>query len=220
MAEALWPREVYLRPIILGLPGHKGGRTNYARVKKDLLRQLKQDPNAYCSTMIDFYALGEGFPATPLPFGMRQIDKVLLIERAILEDISATIPEFRPDLRLIPYLCLHEFEALLFSDVAAFAGALRRPELASSLQRARADFATPEDINEGTDTAPSKRIAAICPSYRKVIDGTLAAAAIGIARCGANARISKAGSSASSRCQNSDSGSQMPSKNRSTQVLR
>ena len=48
LAEALWPSQVYLTPIILGVPGHQGGRTNYARVQKDLLRKLKQDTGAYC----------------------------------------------------------------------------------------------------------------------------------------------------------------------------
>ncbi len=76
LAEALWPRQVYLTPIILGVPGHKGGRTNYARVQKDILRQLKQDPTAYCSTMIDFYGLGQGFPGTPPPAHFSSIQKV------------------------------------------------------------------------------------------------------------------------------------------------
>jgi hypothetical protein len=34
LAEALWPHQVYLTPIIVGVPGHKGGRTNYARVQR------------------------------------------------------------------------------------------------------------------------------------------------------------------------------------------
>ena len=86
LAETLWPRGVLLTPIILGVPGHKGGRTNYARVRKDLLRQLKQDPGAHCSTMIDFYALGDGYPGMPTPQGMSQIDKVRRIEGAIQRD--------------------------------------------------------------------------------------------------------------------------------------
>lgn len=37
LAPACWPHEVYLTPILLGVPGHKGGRPNYERVKKDVL---------------------------------------------------------------------------------------------------------------------------------------------------------------------------------------
>jgi hypothetical protein len=67
LAPALWHREIYLTPIILGVPGHKGGNVNYARVKKDILLHLRQDPEAYCSTMLDLYGLGEGFPGVPPP---------------------------------------------------------------------------------------------------------------------------------------------------------
>jgi len=67
LSQALWPRQVYLMPIIVGPPGHKGGNPNYPRVKKDIVTLLKQDSTTYCSTMLDFYGLGEGFPGLPLP---------------------------------------------------------------------------------------------------------------------------------------------------------
>ena len=182
LAEALWPRQVYLTPIILGVPGHKGGRTNYTRIQKDLLRQLKQDPTAYCSTMIDFYGLGQGFPGTPLPPHLTSIQKVERIELAIKDDICGRIPDFRPESRLIPYLSLHEYEGLLFSDPVAFAQALRQPNVTYRFRQIRDNFPTPEDINDHAETAPSKRVTAIYPAYRKVIEGTLAARAVGIER--------------------------------------
>src|SRR5258707_8467443 len=104
------PHQVYLTPIILGVPGHKGGRTNYARVQKDLIRQLKQDTTAFCSTMIDFYGLGKGFPGTPPPANLTNLQKVEHVERAVKEDVCERIPDFSPDVRLIPYLSLHEYE--------------------------------------------------------------------------------------------------------------
>jgi hypothetical protein len=182
LAEDLWRREVqvHLTPIILGVPGHKGGRTNYARVQKDLLRQLKQDPTAYCSTMIDFYGLGRGFPGTPLPPHLGNVRKVEHIESAIKDDICDRIPDFRPDVRLIPYLSLHEYEGLLFSDPDALAQALNMPNLAHRFHQVRNGFPTPEDIDDSPDSAPSKRVIAIYSAYRKVIEGTLAARAVGI----------------------------------------
>ena len=182
LAEALWPHEVYLTPIILGVPGHKGGRTNYGRVQKDLLRQLKQDPIAFCSTMIDFYGLGQGFPGTPLPPHLANIQKVEHIERAIKDDICSRIPDSCPDVRLIPYLSLHEYEGLLFSDPDALAQALKQPSLAHRFHQVRNDFLTPEDINDDPERAPSKRVVTIYSAYRKVIEGTLAAKAVGIER--------------------------------------
>jgi hypothetical protein len=222
LAEALWPRSVLLTPIILGVPGHKGGRTNYARVRKDLLRQLKQDPGAHCSTMIDFYALGDGYPGTPTPEGMSQIDKVRRIERAIQNDIRREIPELRPDLRMIPYLSLHEYESLLFSDPAAFAEALRRPDLAARLQGVREHFPTPEDINDGPQTAPQN---AWLPSVRPTGKSSTARSPrsrSALSRCEANARISAIGSSDWNLCQTSESAccAQTPSRNRSTHVFR
>ena len=180
LAEALWPHQVLLTAIILGVPGHKGGRTNYARLQKDVLRQLKQDRTAYCSTMLDFYGLGRGFPGTPVPSDLTSIQKVEHIERAIKDDICGRIPEFCPDLRLIPYLSLHEYEGLLFIDPDGFAHALRSPKLAARFAGVRNDFPTPEDINDDPEMAPSKRVISIFPRYRKVIDGNLAATAVGI----------------------------------------
>jgi hypothetical protein len=182
LAEALWPYQVFLTAVLLGVPGHKGGRPNYPRVQKDILSQLKQDQTAYCSTMIDYYGLGPGFPGLPLPPNLTPLQSVEHIEHFIQADIQQRIPDFRPDLRLIPYLSLHEYEALLFSDPAAFAGALRRPNLASQFSAIRSDFATPEDIDNNPATAPSKRVIAEHPGYRKVIEGTLAARAVGIPR--------------------------------------
>jgi hypothetical protein len=180
LAEVLWPHHLYVTPIILGVPGHKGGRTNYARVKKDVVRQLKQDPTAFCSTMLDFYGLGSGLPGMPIPHHLPSIEKAVRIEEAFKEDICNLIPDFRPDTRFVPYLQLHDYEGLLFSDSPAFATAIRQPHLAQSFQAVRDTFPTPEDINDDANTAPSKRVLRAYPAYCKVIDGTLAARAVGI----------------------------------------
>ena len=42
VAPILWPCAVFLIPMILGRPGHKGGNTKYARFKRDVILQLKQ----------------------------------------------------------------------------------------------------------------------------------------------------------------------------------
>jgi hypothetical protein len=83
LAEVLQLRNVYITPIILGVPGHQGGRTNYARVQKDILLRLKQDQKSYCTTMIDFYGLGRGFPGIPLPPHLSNVEKVEHIETAV-----------------------------------------------------------------------------------------------------------------------------------------
>jgi len=180
LAPALWSQQVYLNPIVLGSPGHKGGNPNYARVRKDVVRQLKEDASAFCSTMLDFYGLGKGFPGTPLPPTFSNLDKVTHVEQAVKLDIIAQVPKLRADVRFIPYLQLHEFEGLLFSDPAAFARGINQPDLASEFQNIRKGFRTPEDIDDSPNTAPSKRVLNLCPSYNKKLNGTQAAAAVGI----------------------------------------
>ena len=180
LAESLWPFDVDLTPIRLGVPGHRGGRPNYARLEKDLQTYLKQESGTYCSSMLDFYGLGDNFPGMPVPPGLSGAAKAEHIERAIKADFCQRFPALRPDLRLIPYIQLHEYEGLLFSDPAAFADAISRPALTGAFEGIRALFETPEDINDDSATAPSKRVLAVHPSYRKVLHGTQAARAVGI----------------------------------------
>ena len=180
LAPVLWPRQVSLIPILLGAPGHQGGHTAYARVKKDILLHLKQDRTAYCSTMLDFYRLGRGFPGAPPTPNLPNLEKVARIEEAVRADIIDQAPDLRPDIRFLPYLQLHEYEGLLFSDPAAFASGIGQHHLAQRFAAIRAQFRTPEDINDGPDTAPSKQVLAAYPPYRKVPDGTLAAQAVGV----------------------------------------
>ena len=174
------PFAVFLRPIVVGTPGHKGGRVTYQRVRNDVLRALKQDHAAYCSTLFDFYGLGNDFPSLGQTMHDPASVKVDHLEKAILRDIVQRIPEFRPDARFIPYIQLHEFEGLLFSDPTVLAAAMFREDLAPKLHAIRNGFASPEEINDSPQTAPSKRIIGLNQAYNKVISGSLAAEQMGI----------------------------------------
>jgi hypothetical protein len=180
LAPALWHREIYLTPIILGVPGHKGGNVNYARVKKDILLHLRQDPGAYCSTMLDLYGLGEGFPGVPPPPHLTGVQKAMAHEQAIYQDIVASVPEARADVRFYAYLQVHEYEGLLFSDPNALARGLGQQNLSGQLHAIRNAFQTPEDINDDPNRAPSKRVISVYHGYRKVIEGTVAAQEVGV----------------------------------------
>jgi hypothetical protein len=63
--------------------------------------------------------------------------------------------------RFVPFVVMHEFEALLFSDCAAFGRGIYRPDLASGFQEIRDQFPTPEEIDDSPVTAPSKRVEAL-----------------------------------------------------------
>jgi len=157
------------------------GRERQLRPRqKDILIQLKQDRTACCSTMLDLYGLGPGFPGMPIPRYPTGLAKAEHIEQAMARDIGSEGGDLRPDLRFIPYLQVHEYEGLLFSDPEAFAAALRRNDLSERLTGIRKAFSTPEDINDNPNTAPSKQILRVYPQYKKVIEGTTAARMVGI----------------------------------------
>jgi Domain of unknown function (DUF4276) len=153
----------------------RGGMTRYARARGDIVRWLKQDHLAYVTTMFDFYALPKDFPGfSSMPAGT-VYDKVRHVEAAVAADIG--------DDRFIPYLQLHEFEGLLFSDVevidselAIETGDSRLPELETMI----AAHATPEHINDGYMTCPSRRLVDLFPRYQKPTDGIRISERIGI----------------------------------------
>lgn len=141
---------------------HRGGGRNYAPMKNDIIRFLKQDKakDVFFTTMIDLYAIHADFPGRDEAEIMRQdpFERVKFLEQKFAEDIG--------DSRFIPYLQLHEYEAYLFSEPTCFeylsSGSTQEIE---TLQAIASQYETPELINDGLQTAPSKRIIAQFPDY-------------------------------------------------------
>lgn len=166
--------QVYLTPIIASTsPGHRGGVVSYAKVRPQIERLCKQDATAAVSTMFDLYALPGDFPGRCTPQWVRLhsgADKARLVEREMARDVGQ--PNF------IPYIQLHEFEALLFVDPQYFADWVGQ-DIVEKLEKARKN-AAPEDINDDPDTAPSRRILKAMPGYQKPVHGPLIANSIGL----------------------------------------
>ncbi len=143
---------------------HRGGGRNYAPMKNDILRSLREDSNhdVFFTTMIDLYAIAPDFPGLAEAESMRQnpIKRVELLEQRFAEDIN--------DYRFFPYIQLHEYEAYLFADPTCFEylDAFRTKEI-EALKAIANQYQTPELINDGLQTAPSKRIIAQFPDYGK-----------------------------------------------------
>lgn len=181
LAPALGYRGVYLTPRLLGAPGKQGGKVNYARVRMDVSAFLKQDKQAYCTTLIDLYGLGSGFPGNETIPCRPETGRASQIEQAVKNDIISTLGDnWRADIRFIPYIQQYEFEGLLFSDPVALAQGISQPQLAKQFRDIREEFNTPEDINDSPHTAPSKRILQIHQPYQKLLHGVLAAKAMGL----------------------------------------
>ena len=158
---------------------HRGGGRNFRAMQKDIVRFLKQDAasDAFFTTMIDLYALHREFPGADAAEAHRgdPYRRVRVLEESWLAETN--------DERFIPHIQLHEYEAYLFSDIAVLAhfyedqqGAVNR------LRESVGSLSSPELIDDGSETAPSKRIIGYIPRYGadKVTVGVQAAARIGL----------------------------------------
>jgi hypothetical protein len=172
-------RGIYLYPRLIGKPGHRGGIGEYPRAKGDILTTLKQDAGAFCTTMFDYYGMPDSWPEREAARQKPLADRPVAIERAILADVSAELGGGFNCARFIPYVQMHEFEALLFSDPRLLADGLELSD-DSETQRIRGQFQSPEEINDSQQNAPSKRILRLNGGYSKVTDAVLISQKIGL----------------------------------------
>lgn len=158
---------------------YRGGVVSYTRVKGDLERWMKQDraSDAWFTTMIDLYGiarLASPFPA--LDDTRRLLDpyhRVARLEDAFAEDVMHP--------RFIPYLQLHEFEALLLARPEMFDWEfLDHDKAIGRLIDLASSHASPELIDD--EAPPSYRIIQEIPEYagRKTSAGPLVAEKIGL----------------------------------------
>ena len=150
----------------------KGGITNYRKVKSDLRPLLNDSSAALVTTMIDYYGLPDDFPGLSDCPNTSCHDRVRHIETAFANDIMRE--------RFLPYLSLHEFEALLFVSPNHIDAHFQSQNGLQQLAQIKAQFLSPEDINDNVDTAPSKRLRRIYPEYQKRTDGPTIAGKIGL----------------------------------------
>lgn len=162
----------------------RGGIRAWSAVRKDILNHLKEDAGCLSTTMVDFYALPQtGERAWPGRAEAAQrvfAEKASVVESALLADICCEMGGGFDQNRFVPYVMMHEFEGLLFSDAHRLGQGIGRPDLSPQFQAIRDQFATPEEINDSPLTAPSKRIIDLVPGYEKPLMGTLAALEIGL----------------------------------------
>jgi hypothetical protein len=158
---------------------HKGGVPPYGKVHRELTRMLKQHdrPDAWVTTMIDLYALPGDFPGYAEAARTRSgTARAQSIEDAFREDVG--------DRRFLPYIQVHEFEALLLAAPEHFrVWALGEEAGIRALAAEVSAAGEPEDIDDGPETAPSKRIEKHLPGYsrQKPTASSLVAQAIGLA---------------------------------------
>ncbi|MBF0564338.1 MAG: DUF4276 family protein [Nitrospirae bacterium] len=185
LAPEMANKGIYLRAKLIGDPGHKGGDIRFDRAKNDIENFLKQRKDTYITTMFDYFRIDSGWPGrenvriqigngTKLTPG----DKAAILETAMEKEISGTFSGYDPKNRFIPYIAMHESEALLFSDVETLAE--KTGIDARQLIEILSEFNNPEEINDGPQTAPSRRLMDLKSDYHKIRMGKTVSEAIGI----------------------------------------
>ena len=180
LAPNLGNRQLFLHPVTIGGQRSKGGNVTFDRLYMNVRRQLYNNRQSYCSTLVDFYGLDSDFPGVELASTRSSHSaKADAVVDGLLAELHERVdPD--PLLRFIPYVQMHEFEALLFSAPSAFAAAVGQAESSSEFATIRAGFETPEHIDDSPDSAPSKRILKLLPGYEKPLMGEIAAKTIGL----------------------------------------
>jgi hypothetical protein len=179
----LEPRGISTYPIIVETSRDRHGRKrrgggDWRMWRRDLVKLTGQQrgSDVRITTMFDLYGLPNQFPGIAQHGAVGDTRRrAELLEEALFADIG--------DWRLIPYLQRHEFEALVLAGLDALKEILDAAEHrgVSALQEIVASV-PPEDVDDGPDTAPSKRLEASIPSYEKAVHGPLAVETTGLAR--------------------------------------
>jgi hypothetical protein len=160
LSPHLQPSGVFARATCVVSKRFTGGNL-WSNVRLSL-QPLLADSDAWVTTLLDFYGLPDDFPGlSGLPsLPGSALDAVRHVEGAL----SVTMG--RP-VRFIPFIVLHEFEAWYFANpvkVAEFFGA---PSVAETMEQASREAGGPENINQGKETHPSKRLERYGMGFRK-----------------------------------------------------
>ena len=162
----------------------RGGIKPWPGVREGILNHLKQDAGCMVSTMVDYYGLPrcgvDSWPGRKAAAIAVSPEKANTVEDALLTDVCKHMGSSFNPTRFVPYVMMHEFEAMLFSDCVGFSRGIGHPGLARQFQAIRNAFGSPEEIDASPKTAPSKRIKALAPTYNKPLLGTLGVLEIGL----------------------------------------
>ncbi len=162
----------------------RGGIITWPTARTGILNHLKEDHRCLVSTMVDYYGLpqsGSGaWPGRQAAATTALSNKARSVEDALFADVARHMGGDFNSHRFVPYVMMHEFEAMLFSDCVAFSRGIGSPSLEKQFQAVRDAFDTPEEIDDSPHSAPSKRVQNLVPDYNKPLLGTLAALEIGL----------------------------------------
>jgi Domain of unknown function (DUF4276) len=171
--------EIYIQAILISTKRvksgekFKGGVTNYPQVRREVWNLLNDSSAVAVTTMLDYYGLPDDFPGqATLPVGKSCYQRVAHLEDAFHAEIGHR--------HFLPYLSLHEFEALLLAGPEEIERIQSGQPDAGRLAAEVASFASPEEVDDGPETHPAARIKRSLPGYQKRLHGPVIAARIGL----------------------------------------
>ena len=179
LAPYMTTRNIYLISIVLSKQGQKGGDVRFARARNDIGEHIRQRRDTWITLLVDYYGIKSDWPG--YAESKRQTDhagKARSMNRATAKEVERLFPDQAPARRFIPYVSMHEIEALYFSDPACLARHLgvRREKIDTILE----ECGGPEEINDHPLTAPSKRLSQLSNRFKKTSTGIAVAEEIGI----------------------------------------
>jgi hypothetical protein len=174
-------KNIYITPIIISKPGQKGGDVKFSRAKNDIGLHLKQRSDTFLTLFVDYYGIQSDWPG--LEKAKKQSlpsDKAEKINKATKDQVNQLFGDHGSDRRFIPYISMHEFEALLFSEPKALADHLKVPQ--ADIDKILTECGEPEKIDDSPHSAPSKRLENLSSRFKKTSTGIAIAKAIGLVK--------------------------------------
>jgi hypothetical protein len=184
LAAHLGYRDISMWAVLPGKSRRCGGVKEWDVASADIIRTLKE--KRYCTTMFDYYAMPDSWPGRVSSKAVLWQDRARHVEQALVADIAETIGDDFDARQFIPYVQLHEFEALAFSEpavLAAVTGPVARLDptyLQRHFQSILEEAGHPEAINDSYETCPSRRITSVVRPYRKPLHGPIVTERVGL----------------------------------------
>ena len=143
--------------------------------QQDIIRTLKE--RRYCSTMFDYYAMPTDRPGRKEAATKPWPERASHVEGMILADIVMAMGGSFDPKYFIPYVQLHEFEALVFSNVETLVSVLSpigrqsSEGLVEKFSKILSAAGHPEAINDGHETCPFATNREDCASVQETCAG-------------------------------------------------
>lgn len=174
------PKGIYLSAPLI--KHSHGGIVPWLTLLKQVDIHLRSEQDAFVTTLIDYYGITDSHKFPNWDKAKKEphvTERVKMVEQGMHENVAEHLR-----FRFIPYIQLHEFEGLLFSNGDVFEKLIPSDDLVGKdeLKQIFDKYDNPEMINNSRDTSPSHRLERIIKGYDKVVYGNYIAESIGLGR--------------------------------------